>query len=183
MVAQEDEIMGAPYSPKAVANAILQRAFNQKKSVTHLKLQKLVFISHGYFLADSDGVPLIDEPFEAWDFGPVCRSLYSEFRDCGAAPIAQLATEMDWDEGQLGPVAAPEDDVRANKIFDFVVKTYGGRSPHALSDLSHRPGWAWDRTRKADKYHLKNKDIDNEMIREDFVPYIKSKNANSTNRE
>lgn len=171
--------MGAPYSPKAVANGILQRAFNQKKAITHLKLQKLVFIAHGYFLADSEGIPFIDELFEAWDYGPVCRSLYQEFRDCGSAPIKRLATEWDWDSVEPTPAPAPVDDNRADKILDYVVTTYADRSPYALSNLSHRDGWAWDKTRKGDKFHLKNRDIENELIQQDFAPYVKKKPSDS----
>lgn len=167
--------MGAPYSPKAIANAILQRAFNQKKVVTQLKLQKLVFLAHGYHLAATDGVPLINEPFEAWDYGPVCRTLYQEFRDCGAAPITRLATDIDWDVDEFAPVPAPTDDPDVDRVIEFVVASYGDHSPYVLSDMSHRPGWAWDRTRKDDKFHLKNKDIDNDSIRADFAPYVNRK--------
>lgn len=165
--------MSAPYSPKAIANAFLQRAFNEKKPVGHLKLQKLVYIAHGYHLAFTDGVPLVDEPFEAWDYGPVCRDLYDEFKDVGKAQINRLATALDWDEGDL-PVPAPVDDKNASKVINFVYKAYIDRPPFALSDLTHKAGWAWDRTRKADRFGLRNKDIENEWIKDDFKPYIKS---------
>ena len=69
--------MPAPYSAKAIANAFLQRAFNEKKAIGQLKLQKLVYIAHGYYLALTGGNPLVNEPFEAWDYGPVNRTLYA----------------------------------------------------------------------------------------------------------
>ena len=169
--------MPAPYSPKAIANAIVQRSINAKVPIGHLALQKLVFLAHGYHLAYTDGVPLIDEPLEAWDYGPVCRSLYNEFRDCGRDSIKRLATELDWEEGDFEPVPAPEDDLMVKKIVDFVFKTYSGRPATVLSSMSHKDGWAWDRTRENDKFGLKNVDIPNDWIKEDFKPFIKSKAA------
>ena len=167
--------MSGPYLPKAIANAFLQRAFNDKKLVGHLKLQKLVYLAHGYYLAVTNGTPLIDEPFEAWDYGPVCRNLYDEFRDNGRSPINRLATDLDWDTEQDLPVPVPADDPAARKVIDFVYKTYLDRSPFSLSDLTHKAGWAWDKTRKADKFGLRNVDISNEAIMEDFKPHIKPK--------
>lgn len=167
--------MPGPYSPKAIANAFLQRAFNDKKQVGHLKLQKLVYLAHGYYLALTDGVPLVNEAFEAWDYGPVCRNLYSEFRDNGKAPINRLATDLDWDTEEWLPVGAPTDDATADKVIDFVYKTYIDRSAFALSDLTHQADWAWDKTRKADKFGLKNLDIQNNLIANDFKPHIKAK--------
>ena len=82
---------------------------------------------------------------------------------------------MDWDSEQDIPVAAPTDDSSVNKVIDFVYKAYFDRSPFALSDLTHQSGWAWDKTRKADKFGLKNVDISNDWIAADFRPHVKSK--------
>ena len=171
--------MPGPYPSKGVANALLQRAFNDRKAIGHLKLQKLVYLSHGYYLALTKGTPLIDEPFEAWDYGPVCRNLYYEFRDCGRSPISHLATDLDWEAEQDLPVPAPQGDSDADKVIDFVYKTYIDRAAFTLSDLTHQPGWAWDVTRKADKFGLKNVDISNERIQNDFLPHIKPRAASN----
>ncbi|MFN9090790.1 MAG: Panacea domain-containing protein [Alphaproteobacteria bacterium] len=167
--------MGAPYSPKAIANAFLQRSFNDKKVMGHMKLQKLVFLAHGYFLASTGGTPLINEPFEAWDYGPVCRSLYQEFRQFGGQPINRLATELNWDSDTEVPVAVPADDESAKKVIEFVYGAYNASDPFALSDLTHKSGWAWDKTREADPFKLRNKDIQNDLIEKDFKPFVKRK--------
>ena len=167
--------MAAPYPPKAIANAFLQRAFNDRKPVSHMQLQKLVYLAHGYYLASSEGVPLINEAFEAWDYGPVCRNLYNSFRSFGRSVINRLAVSDEWEPDTSSPVPAPTHDAGVNKVIDFVYKTYIDKSPFALSDLTHKDGWAWDRTRKSDKFGLKNKDISNDMVMEDFTPHIKMK--------
>jgi uncharacterized phage-associated protein len=165
--------MAAPYPPKAVANAFLQRAFNGKKSIDHLKLQKLVFLAHGYYLA-TNGVPLLDEPVEAWNYGPTCRQLYDAFREFGHQPITALALDLDWETVTERPVPAPEEDRSARRIIDFVFKTYIEAPSLALSELCRRPGWAWDETRKNDKFNLRHVDIDNSLIKRDFEPFVTS---------
>lgn len=48
--------------------------------MSHLKLQKLVFYCDAYSLAYF-GKPLIEDDFEAWVHGPVCRRLYDSLKD------------------------------------------------------------------------------------------------------
>ena len=48
--------------------------------MSHLKLQKLVFYCDAYSLAYF-GKPLIEDNFEAWVHGPVCRRLYDSLKD------------------------------------------------------------------------------------------------------
>lgn len=48
--------------------------------MSHLKLQKLLFYCEAYHLAYF-GQSLINEEFEAWVHGPVCRELFNTFRD------------------------------------------------------------------------------------------------------
>ncbi len=59
------------YSAQAVANCFLDLANKENKEITPLKIQKLVYIAHGWFLAVTDK-PLVDDEFvEAWQYGPV----------------------------------------------------------------------------------------------------------------
>lgn len=166
--------MPAPYSAKAVANAFLNRAFASKKNIDPLKIQKLVYYASGYYLA-ATGVPLIDEAFEAWDKGPVVPSLYHEFKQFGYSPIRTLAEEIDWDDEGPIPVPPPQSDRRADKIIDFVWDRYGKRSSIELSELTHVEDGPWDRTRKNNKFHIKNKDIPDAFIEEYFSRLIKRK--------
>jgi uncharacterized phage-associated protein len=89
-----------PYSPIAVANRFLQLSFAEKRPIDHMKLQKLVFFAHGYYLAASkleagDPVPLVDEYFEAWPYGPVSPRLYEEFKEFGRREITRLGFVFD----------------------------------------------------------------------------------------
>ncbi|RLJ33869.1 putative phage-associated protein [Chryseobacterium sp. 7] len=48
--------------------------------MSHLKLQKLVYYCDAYHLAYFDE-ELINENFEAWVHGPVCRDIYNDLKD------------------------------------------------------------------------------------------------------
>lgn len=47
--------------------------------MSHLKLQKLLFYCEAYHLAYFDK-PLIEEEFEAWLHGPVCREVFEIYK-------------------------------------------------------------------------------------------------------
>jgi uncharacterized phage-associated protein len=42
--------------------------------VSNMKLQKLLYFAQGRFLAQN-GIPLFDNPIEAWNHGPVVREV------------------------------------------------------------------------------------------------------------
>lgn len=48
--------------------------------MSHLKLQKLLYLIEGYHLAYY-GESLIDDEFEAWTHGPVSRKIYDSLKD------------------------------------------------------------------------------------------------------
>lgn len=162
--------MPAPYDPKAVANYFLSKEISHKLGkLTQMKLQKLVYFAHGYTLAICDE-PLIDEHFEAWEYGPVVPTLYHEFKEYGPKPLPRLATDFDMDT--LEYIETPALDPNAvsgpmGLIFEFVCDVYGPLSAGQLSTLTHKKNSAWEKTRK--KYpNLKYVDIPNELIKKDF---------------
>ena len=55
-------------------------------TLTHLALQKILYIAHMFHLGRVDQ-PLIDGRFEAWDLGPVVPSVYHAMKVFGNQPI------------------------------------------------------------------------------------------------
>lgn len=53
-----------------------------------MKLIKLVYIAHGWYLGITDKT-LIDENPEAWRYGPVIASLYAKYKSFGGNIIKQ----------------------------------------------------------------------------------------------
>ena len=62
-----------------------------------MKLQKLVYIAHGWHLGLFDGL-LISERVEAWRWGPVIESLYHEFKEFAKQPITRKAQDYSFDD-------------------------------------------------------------------------------------
>jgi len=82
------------HTAKAVANYVLDLSEREGVEITPLKLQKMVYIAHGWHLAIR-GQPLVtDEYAEAWDHGPVFPSLYYEIREFGKKPITRRAPDL-----------------------------------------------------------------------------------------
>lgn len=121
------------YSAAAVANAF---AGLSDDAMPQMKLQKLTYIADGWNLAIA-GVPLVDAQPEAWDNGPVFRSIWNRMRDAGS----HRGKIRDYD-GSV-PTASFTPDERA--VIEHVWKKYGHLSARELSDLTHQPNTPWSR--------------------------------------
>lgn len=167
--------MDGNYPIEAVANTILDEAEGREILLSPMKLQKLMYLAHGYYIAVT-GQPLTDEDFEAWQYGPVSPTIYHEFKDFGASPIktGKRATRRYWDNGEVNSdtPTIPESDRRARAVINFVLNTYGGRSAVYLSDLTHKVGSPWEHVRSAAPLR-RNSKIDNSLIRDYFGTLVK----------
>src|SRR5262245_37828410 len=61
-------------------------------SVTNLQLQKILYMAHMVHLGrpNTRALPLINDAFEAWDFGPVQPRLYHKVKIFGDRPIQDI---------------------------------------------------------------------------------------------
>jgi uncharacterized phage-associated protein len=134
------------YPAKAIANAFIARSMRDGNPVSNMKLQKLLYFAHAMYLA-THGKPLICEPPEAWQYGPVFPSIYHEFKNFGSRPIDCFATDLDVDELEIRPVQPPANP-ELKAFLDSIWKTYGSQSATQLSALSHIPGGPWKRVRE-----------------------------------
>lgn len=103
-------------------------------SITHLKLQKLVYYAQAWSLA-LNGEPLFDEDFQAWAHGPVVRSVFDRFS--GNA----------W-----GALSEPEnfegiDDSGVEKMLAEILDIYGGMGAKELEKLTHSED-PWQKARE-----------------------------------
>ena len=156
--------MNGGYSAKAVANYFLERYMDE--GITPLKIQKLVYIAHGWHLALEQKPLVNDEYAEAWQFGPVFASLYHEFKHIGREPILELATETYLDQDGKPKTKTPrvrEDDKDVRDILDRIWEVYGGYSASQLSAMCHRQDSPWHEVHVRDK--SRNAHIPNERIK------------------
>jgi len=138
------------FKAAAVANEFLRLSTSKGKDMTPLKLQKLVYFAHGWYLALT-GSPLISEPVRAWKYGPVIPSLYKEFKDYGNEPIVTPAASFQVRQGKASIVvdrlensgASEQEIERARAVIGKVWEEYGGYSAARLSNATHAPGSPW----------------------------------------
>lgn len=147
-----------PFPAAAVANEFLTIAKAAGEKLTPMKLQKLVYFAHGWFLALTNQ-PLISDRIEAWQYGPVIPTLYQHFKGYGNDAIESPMVEEYWDSGRwnvrvpqlrnLGPLAD-----QARNIIRKVWAEYGKYSAGRLSNATHQAGSPWEQVYDADRKGL-----------------------------
>ena len=166
--------MIAPTNAAATTNAFfdIQEADNtQFPPIDHMKLQKLLFYSHAWWLAAKDDA-LFPEDIEAWAWGPVVRNIYIQFSDFGRQTIRQKrAVELiRIGDGPLNYQFREPDPIggEVKRFLDDVWETHKTFSGVQLSNTTHLPGEPWTIVR--DQYGtLDGKPkIPNELIRDVF---------------
>lgn len=169
-----------PYTPDALANYFLDLAEEAKRPLTNMEVQKLVFYAHAWHLAiQPSESPLIAECIEAWDYGPVLRSLYRQFSRFKDKPIGSArAKELQYANGEVTEYVpnilsegstAEFEATYASTLLDWVWKMYGRYDGIQLSKLTHAEGEPWRIV--IDKYEGKiprGLHIPNSLIRECF---------------
>ncbi len=158
-----------PQSSAAIANYILDRADRDRAPIDHMKLQKLVYLAHGWHLAVT-GQPLIQDKIEAWQYGPVIPSLYHEFKECGSNPIKGRARE--YDANYEFTEAKADLPAETAAVLEKVWNTYKELDAIDLSSLTHQAGTPWSAAAgKLSTKELRNKrvPIRDQQIRDYYV--------------
>ncbi len=160
-----------PCAAPAVANRFLALARRDGAPIDHLKLQKLIYCAHGWYLAFT-GRPLLQEHVEAWQYGPVIPTVYHIFKRFGGDPIDQPAFRHALDPLRSSVVHfAPYEVVPGSyeeRVIDEVWKAYGKYSGTELSNLTHREGTAWYRMREEGLGGRLGTDMPDDWIAEEF---------------
>lgn len=137
-----------------VSNNILMRAFKDDFAVSPMKLQKILyFVASEY--AKETGKPLLSEPFQPWQYGPVVRSVYSEFKPFGASPIRRYAKDS---QGKAY-VVDEDQNVKLRKVLDRVWAAVKSRSAVDLSRITHLEGSAWRKAFNAGDQYIRDSDV------------------------
>ena len=112
-------------------NAAHRLGVNSGWSISNLKLQKILYMADMNFSGQGKG-RLINDDFEAWDYGPVLPSLYRDCKAFGASPVPNIF----WGARDLNgtPEAA---------ILDLAWERLKSKSPGELVQATHWPDGAW----------------------------------------
>ena len=74
------------YSAEIIAKYIIMRCNKLNKTISNLKLQKILYFVQAEFLV-ARNVPCFSNTIEAWDFGPVVPDVYHRYKVYGSANI------------------------------------------------------------------------------------------------
>src|SRR5258705_3438157 len=99
------------YDVRAIANFVLDLADERGRAVSNLSINKIVYFLHANYLARFDR-PLVPAKIDAWNYGPVLRELYREFKKFDDRPISGRAYRISPETGtkELCQCNLPEEE-------------------------------------------------------------------------
>ena len=103
----------------------------------HLKVMKLVYISHGFSMAIAGKLLVKDEYAIALEYGPIYQSIWDTFKSSGTGPILKPSR-------RIRPL-----DPEVSAIVTRVYESYGGFTPQRLSAITHKDGTPWSDMNKS----------------------------------
>ncbi len=137
--------------------------------MSHLKLQKLIYLIEGYHLAYFEGESLIDDDFQAWTHGPVCRKLFDILKD---KSILHGDVQYVQDEGEILPDKALSDQLASEQVelINEVIGMYRNESGLALESITHQQS-PWINARQGLPFYAK---CENVISKKDMRMYFSS---------
>ena len=116
------------YTAMQIAAEVVRQYHEKGKSITNLKLQKVLYYIQVKCL-QKNGVPAFEDNIEAWRHGPVVRDVYNAF-------CAYIANPISDDDPDVTKNQVKIDDATSQCIADIVDRTIP-YDPWELVDKSH----------------------------------------------
>lgn len=116
------------YSALDVAKYIIDYEASQGRTVSNLRLQKLLYFVQIAFLATKDSQCFNDD-LEAWDYGPVVPEVYRKYKIFGSTMIPTAVSNRD----QINTVIGNNDQQIINSMLDLLQKC----TTRELVEISH----------------------------------------------
>jgi len=103
-------------------------------TISNLQANKLLYIAHMLHIAKSpNNEPLVQEAFEAWDYGPVLPSVYHSAKAFGDKPIRNIY------QNQITVVP----NTLAYELLKEAAEFNVGKPASKLVAITHWEGGAW----------------------------------------
>ena len=120
------------YTAEDVASYVIRKCTLENCAISNLQLQKILYYLQVSFLQEK-GRALFSDDIEAWQFGPVVRSVYRKY--CGYGAVAIREDEKPHSEISL------ED----RELIDKIVEEKRRIKSWVLVNMTHEDGKPWDR--------------------------------------
>lgn len=139
-----------------VAAYIVKKMNEEKESLDHLKLQKLLYFITLEWVREFDSYPY-KQATEMWKLGPVIREVYSEYRTNGYGQISEPATRLSFEGGgiQFVMYEPANFDEQEQRLVCGVIQKFGGKNSFELVDITHEHE-PWKRNEKEIKSIVKS---------------------------
>lgn len=92
-----------PYNALEIAEYTIERCNQKHKSISNLKLQKILYFIQAQFIIDF-GTPCFDNIMQAWNYGPVVSDVYLKYKGYGNTNIPSYGNKrfnFEQDEQQI----------------------------------------------------------------------------------
>lgn len=137
---------------------------SDKKEITNLKLQKLMYFVEAYYMVKNPGeIELFNSGWSAWNYGPVNVQLYKYYKKFGSMPIV-----LEDEEIQRGYELPQYNKDCIQEIFNIFSKF----SAFELVTLTHLEKSPWSKLYELNK---KDKKYDFEHINPSDINKIETK--------
>jgi uncharacterized phage-associated protein len=113
------------HSAEQIALVFVKKAKDEGASLTHKKLQKLLYYAQAWNLVFNDE-KLFKEEIQAWVHGPVVAELYEKYKGLGANPFVIN-----------DDVSQPTLNEKEQSVIDSVWRVYGKFDGDYLEMLTH----------------------------------------------
>ena len=114
-----------------LAAHVANRCMDLGMPTTHFKLQKMLYILEVKSLVHS-GKSLIDENFEAWDYGPFLRSIYDKYSYMAACEInVRQKTDRELPSDQRNAIINNIDELAKMNLWELAQYSMEPNTPWA----------------------------------------------------
>ncbi len=127
---------------RAIANYFLDCADECGQPLSPMALLKVLYFAHAWHLAKFK-TPLVAQPFEAWERGPVNRVVYEQIKKFGKSAISERLNVLDPISVKFVP-ASCEMSNELKQFLSNIFAYYGRVHPFKLSEITHVSGTPWD---------------------------------------
>lgn len=118
------------YSAMEIAKYIITKCSKDNNPLSNLQLQKIMYYVQREFL-QKKYVPLFNDDFYAWKFGPVLEEVYYNYCNRGASKIQESYKNIGLTKEE-------------KEMVDNVVNAKRQLNPWDMVEETHKQGGAWD---------------------------------------
>lgn len=150
--------MSTRHTALSVTDKLIRLSRSGEIPITPMQAQKLTYFCHAWMLGLGHG-PLFQDAVEAWQYGPVIRSVYHALKHYGREPITEPLL------AEPAPFNSIED-----RILTTVWGLYGETDGIELSKICHVEGSPWHQVRGSGPY---TQIIPDFLIRDYYADLVK----------